>query len=518
MFSPVSSSTKLMEQAIAILEHISGRISTGEKLQEQTQIIIAAAEKLKGELRSSEQNVLALAEMVHSKLWESAMVALENNFPAASKELVVEQVVCTIFKDQWRDTSSAIKWLRYLDAKLRPMACEKIHELIKDRRMVYFDDLLLLHKVVKELSINIGADLATTLDIECHIPIENLVKAIRTKSYYDERFHTVAITNYHMPSVLSCFDVSRAEDFWLLVAWAENFEKENLEVCLEILSSIQTALEEFWLDGSELSMNLWAYVKEFTFFNNKAQPLLDKFTKEREQLFLHYQRYLEQKDKHKIFTLHRLNPKLHWIVDEFVGWYYDAAQPSRTHYLLETAAHLDSVSAAALVKGVALEMFRGQHCFDALCLFNIFQSTNDPLIALPDVWTSVHMIKAPDTVLHLFTIMMRMRLQPFLQLRNKRLQKMTMGVQQQQVVCSETCTAEEQLWNVSVDPKSALTTISFWDMQLDAYVPFRGLTMVESKGTQWRIHAVDKRYVKILNEQGNMLDLKIYFPHLLTEA
>jgi hypothetical protein len=220
---------------------------------------------------------------------------------------------------------------------------------------------------------------------------------------------------------------------------------------------------------------------------------------------VHYQGFLENPDKNKLRSLHEQNQKLHLLLDQFVEWYYDPAQPRRTHDLLEAAALLDSVSAAAIVTALVFKVFNGQQCFDAIRMFNKFWSQNYPLFALPDVEMNTSaMLEAPDTVLHIFTTLMRMGLQPFLHFRNHGFNEMTLGVQQEQVVCSTYFTGEEQVWNAYVNSHTPLTaTISFEGKRLDVSTAYDGVLKLTSKGTNRTIQADDDdHYVKILSENG----------------
>jgi hypothetical protein len=128
-------------------------------------------------------------------------------------------------------------------------------------------------------------------------------------------------------------------------------------MCSKILTTLEHALKTYTSMGQEQIFYLWTFMEFLAFYNsvvtlsNLFQELLEKLAKHNSNVFKHYQGYLEHPDKNRLALIHRENPNLHVILVEFVGWYYDEAQPSRTQNLLEAVARLEGKDSEMIFRG-----------------------------------------------------------------------------------------------------------------------------------------------------------------------
>jgi len=101
-------------------------------------------------------------------------------------------------------------------------------------------------------------------------------------------------------------------------------------------------------------MKFLASCKSAVTLSKQFEEMLVKLTKDKSKVFMHYQGLLENQDMKKFLLLHAEIKNLHLMWDDFMDWYFDAAQPSRTLHLMKAVANLERENSEKLLRGGSL--------------------------------------------------------------------------------------------------------------------------------------------------------------------
>jgi hypothetical protein len=220
------------------------------------------------------------------------------------------------------------------------------------------------------------------------------------------------------------------------------------------------------------------------------QEPLDKLDKLKTWFFLHYRKHLEDPDKQKLCDLHKMNPDMKLMVEAFTEWYYNG-DSCRTDHLLEAA----TAGVGCILEQLHVQLSRWQHLntFHAFRLFSQIKKSD-----------SDFRVETPECVDLLLSDSQKLRL-------INKLCKAPLCVRQRNVLCCDSKDDGEQLFTVTVDPDTALTTFSFLSGHLAAEQG--GVAVVAEAGTRWMLKPIDENHFKIFTADGN-LHFNSFFPLL----
>jgi hypothetical protein len=498
MSSPSTQSEmeKCVEEVLQLLSDMGA-----DESDASMQKLALKASRVVGEMRASMQisPSAQLAALVEDEDWEGASEMLKS---AADSEELVKQVVGVVYKDD-EDMLGSIKWVKHLEARLQPVACEALYELIKAKKHTSHMQLLLLLKYVRKLNIGVRDIVRTSLECHGRGIIDQLVEEIKRREYehLSQLPYVQSAVKFFIPTLVRHFDIGSVQSVLLLVSYSQKLKGTYDKLCLGIVQCLLQSFEDHLLLHSMQAMHVWVHVASllhevkgrglsFRWVQTVRllQQPLDKLDKLKTWFFLHYRTHLEHPDKQRVRDLHKMNPDMKLMLDAFTEWYYNG-DSCRTDHLLEAATQV-----GCILEQLHVQLSRWQHLntFHAFRLFSQIKKSHSNFRA-----------ETPECVDLLLSDSKKLRL-------INKLCKLPLCVRQGNVLCCDSQDDGQQLFNANVDPDTALTTLSFKAGHLAEQ---GGVAVVADAGTRWMLKPLDENHVKIFTTDGN-LHFDIFFPFL----
>jgi hypothetical protein len=374
-------------------------------------------------------------------------------------------------------------------------------------------EILLLHRrmimAIKE------SEVLKQVDEDCNKIVDRIVEGVKAENFdlSEEIFRSCGSSILEVNMALIVVRVHLAgtlEDTLLLLKYSR---KLPMILCQRaLIQALFETLKSKNLIETEHGLHLWAHAKSVQVqidaeLVNRASDQ-EEFTStfsmlcsNRLTFFKIYQSYIENSDRGKITALHKSNWQLKWTVSEFVDFYYDG-DLVKAGRLLSAAKNLYYCSRIHILNSLHKKMsqFDQLGTFEA---FRIFTLTKEDQNAAHSSWREKYeelQAKAPPCL--------QLLLWPKpagvkFRLVNEYL-KTPLYCVNMKVLCGvppASC-RDTQSWSAQTDPSSGLTTFKvqernfsyrFLNAKRGNNIPV-GLA---SKGTGWRVEAVDEHHVKL---------------------
>jgi hypothetical protein len=339
MPEPACSQEECLKQMLKILDTaFCSDSSTAAEMQQLANEAKRVFNKMQNILERS--LVQQVAELVKAKKWDKVNEKIGQNFPNGLSIGKVEEILEFIYLNgSVEHLVMAILWVGELDVQLQPRAYEALYEHLKFKKLTDQPQVLLLRKRLRRLPKGqVSDELRTQLDQDFYTIVGQIAEGLKTEDFsLQEKINELSdissindnlIMNEVVTAVVSKFKTFNLNETLLLINYFVKLP--DIESSCVFVDVLMKTLEARKLLCSEQSFQLWSLAK-YTMEeepNWKDMPkeirklctdVLDKLTKHKLQFFQqYYQKYVEDKDKHKIVKLHQQNWHLHSIVSEFV--------------------------------------------------------------------------------------------------------------------------------------------------------------------------------------------------------
>jgi hypothetical protein len=460
---------------------------------------------------------------------------LKQNFPSGIRIGNVEEMLKLVYSGtDVNNLKTAIKVVHIFDCSLQEMAFRALYEDIKFKKHTTEPEMLLLQKKINQLEQpgSVLKDTKEQVDDDCGKILSRIVRGIEERDYsisiYIAKELESAILDENMGKIVEEFcSGTLMENTLLLFEYSINLPYIS-NWCF-LIDTLLKELEKRQLLASEKALHLLAlakYTKEQLSWPNVAESFqilcneaIEKLSLNKEKLFRHFQKYIENSDDMKINDLHLSHQYMSSIVRDFVSFYYNG-EVSRTKYLLSAAkAIFQYIPVGRILSQLHEEMVKSdrKYSFEAFRLFNEvnrYMSYTTFNSLQPKYKEPFEELKETSPAC------MRQLLWPEkgtaeYQVVNKFFNA-ALGVQEdnKSVYCfslgDKRC---NQTWKITVDEETSLLTLTHKQNELELGAGKESSpSLVQTGEAGWMAKAVDENHLKIYHtSQGE----KLIFNHLV---